>query len=457
MLYSKRAHRQQQAGGLTMARGVIAVISALFVQLTGAGPASAHGLLGTQVSGRAYGAAGYFKIGTNRTDIGRVASEALPCRPPFVASNSVATVDVPDYLQSGLVENRGSSSATSTTAEARQKSSIANVSAVPDSAGGALVQAEALTVRAHTTRTEGEAGVNNHLEDGNVDDRSGAVILNLKVAGQEVDPNIAPNTTFEQDGAKVVVNEVIEAPNGVAVNAVHISLFAANGAIRADFVIAHAETFLTKAHGQLSGFAYLSQVKAQAGSALDPAVKAKSGRQNIKTLPCNGTTNGSPRESVALGVEIPDVLTSNTSRSTVQGYIDSNGASSHSTHTVEGLSLLDGGITADAITSVADTTGNHSGITSTGEFEFVNLRIDGGDPITSGDQKTTIPLAGIGRVIIGEKLCTDDQTDADPCTGTNYSAISVYAIHVVVEQSNDVLPIGAEVIVGAAHSDVSFF
>jgi hypothetical protein len=450
------AYDRRGGGRSRLAGAGMFTVSALLAQLAGAGPASAFDstdFRGAQIRGQAFGAQGRFNLfGGPNVSIGKVALQTLPCVPNATRFNNVLSLKVPGntgaVLTTGVVENRGSSSATTTSAEARESSQIANVSAL-----GGLIQADLLTARAHTTRTS--AGVDNHLDDANVEDRSGAQFVNLVIGNTAVDANPGPNTVINLSvgggTVKVILNEVKATTKGVKVNAIHVIVDDFLG-IDADFVIAHAETSLTRAFGQLSGFAYLSQVKLRVGSPVDPLLKASSGRQNVIGLPCNGT-NGAVRESVALGVDVPTVLESDTSRSTVQGDIDANGAFSESTHTVEDLNVLNGTITADLIRSKARTETTDAGsVVSTGDFELVNLKING-KPFVEADLGAKIDLPGIGYVRIGEKRCSDDQTDKDPCTGADYNAITVYAIHVVVDVENLAF---TEVMIGAAHSDVRF-
>ena len=446
-----------QSGKFTRRRGVrgpalaMVVVAGLLVQLAGVLPASAEtNFFGTRVSGQAYGAAGTVTILGARVTVGKVALQTLPCIPGATSTNSVASARVPGntgaVLNLGVVQNTGSSSATGTGAEAREKSTIANVSAL-----GGLVQADLVTARAHTSISG--SGVNNHLNDPDVEDRSGATFVNLRVNGVQIAANPAPNTVISVAGVRIILNEVRPTANGVRVNAIHLIISNYLG-ISGDVVIAHAETFLTAAVGQLSGYAYLSSLRVRVGSVVDPLIAASSGRQNVIYLPCAGT-NGVERVSTAVGLNIPTILSSATSKSTVQGDIDNTGAFSHSTHTVEDLNVLNGLITARALKSIADTRTQNGQVVSTGDFELLDLRING-RLIVEADLGATINLPGIGFVRIGREFCDDKQNDATPCVGSSYNAITVYALQVVVNTTNPYLPVGAELIVGAAHSDVNF-
>ena len=448
-----RSHARKK----TLAVAVVAA-SAMVVQLVGASAASAFedgDLRGTRVTGRAWGAEAKLTHSIlPNVSLGKVALQVLPCRPPGTGFNTVASVKLPgdgSLVSAGVVENRGTSSATQDRAQVTESSTVANVSLL-----GGLIAGRAVRAEATTTYTN----VNGHRVKRNAGDVD---FLDLKVDGVTISVDVAPNTTISLlDGAvRVVLNEQKTAGGRFQVNAIHVyvnDFLGYNG----DIVVAHAETALADAPGHLSGYAFLSYVKVQVGSNVDPLLKALSGRQNVVYLPCAGGS----RVSDAVNVTLPDgdgghIATSATSRSTVNGTIDRTGGESHSTHTVEKLSLLNGRITADLVRTEANTESFNEngvrGVRSNGNSTLVNLKIDG---VLQADVNgtATVNLPGIGFVRVNEKRCKDDQGDRGTaaCTGEHYNAITVNALHVVVNTLNDVLPLKAEIIIGSAHSDVNF-
>jgi hypothetical protein len=78
-----------------------------------------------------------------------------------------------------------------------------------------------------------------------------------------------------------------------------------------------------------------------------------------------------------------------------------------------------------------------------------------GTPVSDNPPpNTTIPVPGIGSVVLNEQVC--DGGAAPPCSGTSASGITVRAIHVIVTNPNALgLPQGVNVIVGEAHADSS--
>lgn len=438
-----RFHRPRRKTALA---GAVVTAFAMMAQLLGVSAASAYPVgdaRGSRVTGSAWGAQATLTNSlAGSLSLGKVALQALPCRPPFTSSNTVAGAKLPSngsLVSLGVVVNEGTSTATATDASVVESSTVANVSLL-----GGLIRATTVKASATTTRGGGNSGDTDFVQ--------------LVVGTTVVTGEVAPNTSISLLGGsvRVVLNEQkVSASGKFQVNAIHVYLTNYLG-YSGDIVVAHAETNLVAAAGQLSGHAYLSSVKLQAGDVVNAGLRAFSGRQNVVYLPCSGGNKVSDAVGATL---IPDanggiLLTSATSRSTVSGTIDHNAARSYSTHTLETLSLLGGRITADLVKTEALTESFAGGVRSQGTTTLVNLKID--DVAFTTTKYLKVNLPGIGYVRLNEKRCVDDQPDTSPCVGEHYNAITVYALHVVVDTPNALLPLKAEVIVGAAHSGAGF-
>jgi len=326
-----------------------------------------------------------------------------------------------------------------------------------------------------------------------------------------MDPHVKPNTMIKLSNVGyVVLNEQKLAgtkyPNpsdprypkgaysfsGVDVNAIHVylfddpatavreSFFGYNG----DLTVAHAETRVQPAPGRLSGFAYGSR------GTVDPFLL--SGPQAIVGLPCGGT-NGVDRNRTQLATQVPAptnaqgvtaLLNTGTMSSTVNGLVKfgSDNPYSLSTEDIQAVRLItasDGSsrVSADVLHVVARTDGTPTSVTSSaaGTY-FANLVVDadgpgGLAPVTytaTPAPNTKIPLDGLGELILNEQNCSDKANPdlslkrctsiRDDGTNTTYNGLTTYGIHlrVTVSPNPTGLPLGAEVFVGVAHSDVAF-
>lgn len=441
----------------------------------------------TGVSGLAYGSEGRLTHSSlPSVRIGRVALQTMPCNPGADASEIVTIKNYDNQIQllniilpgqsavetvirTGVVENNGTASNSPSASDVQETSRIANVSLL-----NGMITATTVEAKAHMTLTS--AGFNNHLNP--PDGTTGSTLVDLTINGQAISADAPPNTTIQLPNGlgRVVLNEQISfgskfgypQASGIKVNALHVyvdNFFGYSG----DFVVAHAETRLSPSPAGLIGFAYLSKVTGAVGS----VITSKSGPQNIVNMPCPGT-NGADKTSISAGVSIPapsgaafsNLVSTATSTSTVNGKIfkDGNGvaksAYTESKELIQNVSLLGGRITADAIFSDSRTDGSTAGVTSFDNGSYLaNVRVDGITLTGAVAPNTEIPLPGIGRVVLNYQRCIDQNGNTlDGCTGGNFSAMTIHAIHVFVnDEPNDAnLPVKAQIIVGAAHSGVLF-
>lgn len=150
-----------------------------------------------------------------------------------------------------------------------------------------------------------------------------------------------------------------------------------------------------------------------------------------------------------LSITVPNLVVSKTLTVLTTGSIGPNTASAHSSSTVEQLNLLNGLVTAQAVVAMSTSTADGSTATSTAEGStLIGLTINGSlAPDVAPPPNTTIPIPGVGTVILNEQIASGD--------GVRSSALTVNMIHVIL--SDPVTgTISGEIIVASAHSDVNF-
>jgi hypothetical protein len=170
----------------------------------------------------------------------------------------------------------------------------------------------------------------------------------------------------------------------------------------------------------------------------------KSGRSALSQIGCTDVAGVTHTNSVATvtapGLSTGTVTTSAASETT------STGVASTSSSTTQGASLLGGLVSATTIQSVSTTSrDNTSGTfsTSAAGTQFVGLSVLGIPISGTPAPNTTIPLPGVGSVILNQ------QTNHGSGTKAN---LTVIGIHVMVTLSTPLAPIGTQIIVSFAHS-----
>jgi hypothetical protein len=119
----------------------------------------------------------------------------------------------------------------------------------------------------------------------------------------------------------------------------------------------------------------------------------------------------------------------------------------HAKSTIQSANILTGLITADAVTANAFSHATATNASSTGNAIFVNLVVAGSHISATPAPNTTIPLPGLGSVVLNEQ--------SGPVNGVNHTRISVNAIDVRITQTNTFgLPVGTRIII--AHAQSSF-
>jgi len=170
----------------------------------------------------------------------------------------------------------------------------------------------------------------------------------------------------------------------------------------------------------------------------------KSGRSALSTLGCTDVVGVTHTNSVA-SVTTP-VLSTGTVTTSAASETTSTGVASTSTATTQSASLLGGLVSVTTIQSVSttsrDSTSGTFSTSATGT-QFVGLTVAGVPIGGTPAPNTTIPLPGVGSVILNQ------QTGH---VGGGRASFTVIGIHVMVTLSTPLAPIGTQIFVSFAHS-----
>ncbi len=472
--------------------GGTAVVSAALSVLPS--PALAYGdgsFAGSLLRGSAHG--GTVRLGNSSGTVvkaGPIAQQSLGCNPALGQTGykdtdgatsalnylGIITLPIPhevNALSAKQIRNSGYATATDLQADVFERSTSSDVNLL-----GGIVTATNVEESAHTALSAAgyASDAASVFQDLVVDPDGAGPTDPIAIANSP-----APNTSYDLPGiGTVVFNEQVPNATGITANAIHLHVNDFRG-FSGDIYIAHVETLVSKAPARISGFAYGTQAKA--------APVASSGKQALVNLPCSGTGE---KDKVVTGgflsVQGADpgskLMAASAIRDTVNGKTSKSSPYSRSTSRVEALRLVvdpEGVpmVSADAVESRAYTFGGFDrirydqdgtkvffpGLRSVGSLQLVNLVVNGNPVAVTGEPNQTIPLSGLGQLVINEQRCRDAQTGGTTsCSSTSgsadthYSQITVTGLHLVVTVPDNPsgLPVGADVLIAVAHSDLSF-
>jgi hypothetical protein len=192
--------------------------------------------------------------------------------------------------------------------------------------------------------------------------------------------------------------------------------------------------------GSFGGNAFGSYANATAGN-----VATKLGRSAYITSGCDGT-GGKVRSNTVDTVKAGKTAKAEQIYNTAYTKKTSSDGVARHTSKVEGVRLLRGRISADAVKAVARTRADKDRAWSnTRGSKFVNLTVDG-TPVASRPAKNErMKLPGIGHIVLKSVKRSGN--------GVYKSAIKVNMITIVVKESNRFdLPVGAKIVVAHAAS-----
>lgn len=410
----------------TSLRSSLARTSVVYV-LTCAGLATAaFAAAQTGYSGKAYGTLLSVSPGSSNLNSGQTAASVMCTETVGVNhTNSVTTVNLPPILTSGVIDTSVSSAPVSGGTAATAKANVTGISLL-----GGMITAE--TVTAVSSSITGSSGFSTSS--------AGTVFSGAKVLGIPILLNVAPNTRIVLPGIGfVILNEqvsnVTAAGASLTVNMIHVKVSESNTLglpVGAQLIVAHAQSQTLASQALLTGFGY--------GSAANAAGVVLAGRSAPITLPCSGTTNGEVLHNDIAGVTVPGVLSLGAVHTTAQGVANTAGASGEITASIAGLNLLSGLVGATTITADAHASmsGGNVTLSDTGSV-FVGLAVAGHPEIGANPAPNTkVSIAGLGTLWLHRIIQTP-------------TSIEVRMVELVVDTSNSVLPIGADVRLSVAN------
>jgi hypothetical protein len=188
------------------------------------------------LGGNAFGALAKVKVTSVEAVSGPVAYTQLP---PFGTYgqpivNSTARFSLPGVLRVGAVESISQATSVPLTADVSNSNEVARLNLL-----NGVISASAIKVVAHANLdAEGNVTVDGHMDT-----------VHLKIGGNTIPIDVAPNTTIEIPNVlKVVINEQIVSPNGrrIDVTGLHITLLKPAGdlGVGADIRIASATSLI---------------------------------------------------------------------------------------------------------------------------------------------------------------------------------------------------------------------
>lgn len=187
-----------------------------------------------------------------------------------------------------------------------------------------------------------------------------------------------------------------------------------------------------------SGKAYGTKVTVAPGSS-----SITSGTTAVSQL-CTESTGVSDMNSAA-AVSIAGVATTGVIDTSVSSSVVGSGSASTAVSTVNGLSLLGGLVSADAVTSASSSIMSGSGYStsSTGTI-FTNAKVLGLPILLNVAPNTKIVLPGVGYVLLNEQISKVTSTSAK---------LTVNAVHIHITLGGILgLPVGSQIVVASAES-----
>jgi hypothetical protein len=188
------------------------------------------------VGGYAYGTQVLASVGSDVDgQVGKTATVGVPpgSSGGRIARNTTATVKVPGVINLGAVTSTSQSTASPGYADVTTTNEIAGVNLF-----NGLITADALKVVSTSKKENGVLTRSMKL-----------TFVNLVVAGQPIDINVAPNTTINVAGlGKVVINDQIKTFNANRIRGIYIKLLEPNGGLEtgAEVEVAVAASWITQ-------------------------------------------------------------------------------------------------------------------------------------------------------------------------------------------------------------------
>ena len=449
-----------------------------------ANPAGAHAngdALGAQVL-----SSGILNI--NTAPISTASSSQSGLGGPQTDSDEILSIQIPSggaVLDASVLRTTSASVVTASPAEARQSSTaeVAHVCAVKAVLGLCAVEADAVRAVASTTASGDSSSYSS----------AGSTITNLKVGGIVTPVDLNQTTTIPLSaalfgpGSYVAINERTGSTTAPAagqssggtysadltVTMIHVKVTGLLGLQAAEVIIARAtahsdfpQTLVCPgAVGHsVSGHAYVAGLFVPGMSS--PPLLANL-LQGFVSIPATG---GSESQHVVL-LRVPadgSVVSAQAADASSTGSLSPN-PNSVSIAEIAGDAQTPACVLRAGASCIATATlihseshsnavaGNPGATSSDAGTQFVGLTVLGIPIAGTPAPNTTIPIPGLGFIVLNEQICDGGGLANHTCSGDNHSGLTVRAIHVYVNVQNLLgLDLGVELIVAEAHSDATF-
>jgi hypothetical protein len=396
-------------------------------------------LLKGSFRGQAYATFANAEAGPVATQLGRSAFQPCPCRGTGgqTLSNTVDSVKAGDQGKT-LTANGTLSTVftekTSSSARVMNTSTVTGLNAFDGAITADVIKAVANTSANATTINSTPTG---------------SVFSNLKIAGQTFGADVAANTRVNLPGVGyVLLKSVKKDGNGKSLSKITVDMLTVVVTQTNDFDLPVGSRIVVAQ--AVSGFSRSEPTvivggQAYAATALTTTndIKNRVGKAAFVVIGCEGT-NGKTRTNNVNTLDVGDVLSSGTGKTTAFGGPTTSGTVAKTTASVQNVNLLGSLIVADTVTAVAqDTFKNGERFSSAQGTQFAGLKVAGVAVSVPVPPNTRIDLAGVGYVIVNEQKL--------PAAGST-AKTQVNGLHVFVTQNNTFgLPVGTEIIV--AHAD----
>ena len=286
-------------------------------------------------------------------------------------------------------------------------------------------------------------------------DAQGTRFVGLKVDGEPVRDDVTANTRFELPGiGSVIVKRVRRGGDQnfqfITVDALVVKVEEENDfdlPIGAEIIVGHSTAGYSRTVPEVvfGGNAYATEGSAKMGDNLAGQI----GRAANVYLGCEGT-NGKTKSNNVNETDVGNVLSIGSGKTTAFGSKTLSGKVAKTTAKVEDVSLLNGAVTADTVTAVAqETMKNGVKSRSAQGSGLVGLRVNGVRLPAQTPPNTVVELPMFGRVVLNEQTI--------PPAGSS-EATEVNAMVIIITKKNALnLPIGSRIVVAHAAARVHLF
>jgi hypothetical protein len=336
---------------------------------------------------------------------------------------TVASVEQTGLVSTGVVNSVASATVTSSTGSA----DVFGVNLL----GGLITSTE---IKAVSTSSVGGNGTFQFSA-------AGSTFGNLTVLGLPLTLNVAPNTVIALPGiGSMTLNEqttYLSADEAeLTVNMIHVRITL--GANKGTEIIVSSANSMIKRQSVpavVGGYAYAPTLVAG---------PVTTGPLVLQLIPCFGTNGGGVESDSVAATNIPGIVTTGTVTVTGEGSLANHDIHSQATSSIAGLNLLSGLVTATAINGVATAlTTDGINFQFSGGSTFVGLTVAGFPAITDDvAPNTAISVAGLGTLYLNRVQTFDGDR------------IKVTPIELYVNKTNSLLPIGADLTLGASEAQL---